>query len=130
LDYDRAERGKSEIAHPTPVIDTPNPDRQDDGKEPDRGSDESMGMLEEDSSHPFRHGEKKHVVTEGRRPIGHSETDAFARDHSAAANQENGGNRSQQAKRWSHDLESLFMRAKSLNLERLQGAAVSKPPNG
>jgi hypothetical protein len=33
------------------------------------------------------------------------------------------------AKRCSQDRESLFMRAKSLILDRLQGAAVYKPPN-
>ena len=67
--------------------DAPEPDRQNDGEKSDDGSDQAMGVLEKNSADPFRDREKKHVVAESRRPIGHGETDAFARDHSAAANE-------------------------------------------
>ena len=47
-----------------------------------------MGVLKKNSADPFRDWKQKHVVAECGRPIGHSETDAFARDHPAATNQE------------------------------------------
>src|ERR1700731_1463581 len=50
-----------------------------------------MGMFEKNSADPLRDGKKKHVVSESRGPIGHGETDAFARDHASAANEEKRG---------------------------------------
>ena len=47
-----------------------------------------MGVLKKNSADPLRNREQKHVVAERGRPIGHSQTHAFARHHSAAANQE------------------------------------------
>src|SRR5438067_12779476 len=85
-----AERGEAEVAEPAPVIDAPDPDGEHDRQEPDDGSDETMGVLEENPADPFGDGEAKHVVTKCGRPIGHGETDAFARDHAAAANEKEG----------------------------------------
>ena len=48
-------------------------------------------MLKQDSADPFRDGKQKHVVTECGRPIRHRETDVFAGDHSATANEEQCG---------------------------------------
>jgi hypothetical protein len=50
-----------------------------------------MGVLEKNPADPLRDGEEKHVVAESCRPIGHGETYAFARDHSAAANEKQRG---------------------------------------
>ena len=47
-----------------------------------------MRVLKQNPADPFGDGEEKHVVTEGGRPIGHGQADAFARDHSTAANEE------------------------------------------
>src|SRR6188768_3171448 len=47
-----------------------------------------MGVLKENSSNPLRDGKEKHVVAEGGGPIRDGKADAFARDHSAAADQE------------------------------------------
>ena len=66
----------------------PKPDRQNDREKTDGRCDQTMGVFEKYSADPLRDREKKHVVAESRRPIGHSETDSFARHHSAAANEE------------------------------------------
>src|SRR4051812_3122793 len=50
-----------------------------------------MRVFKENSPHPFRNRKQKHVVTKSRRPVGNSQSDAFARHHSAAANEEQGG---------------------------------------
>ena len=50
-----------------------------------------MGVFEKNSADPFRDRKEKHVVAESRRPIRDGETDAFARDHSAAANEKERG---------------------------------------
>ena len=52
-----------------------------------------MDVFEENSADPFAEREKKHVVAESRRPIRHGESDVFARDHSAAANEKERGDR-------------------------------------
>ena len=57
-----------------------------------------MSVLKENATDPFRSGKKKHVVTESGRPIRNGETDAFARDHAAAANQEKGRDRANPGK--------------------------------
>jgi hypothetical protein len=44
-------------------------------------------MLKENPADPFRNRKQEHVVAERGRPIGHGQADAFARDHSAAANE-------------------------------------------
>ena len=44
---------------------------------------------------PFRDWKQKHVVAESRRPIRNGEADAFARDHSTAANQQERRERSE-----------------------------------
>ena len=54
-----------------------------------------MGVLEKNSADPFRNGKQKHVVAERGRPVGHGEADAFARHHSAAANEQEGGDSSE-----------------------------------
>ena len=46
-----------------------------------------MRVLKKNTADPFRNGKQEHVVAERGRPIGHGEADAFARDHSAAANE-------------------------------------------
>jgi len=83
----RAERDYSKITNPVSRFAAPEPDRQDDRQESNCRSDQAVRVLEENSAHPFRGGEQKHVVAERGRPIGHGETNAFARDHSAAANE-------------------------------------------
>src|SRR5438045_2557343 len=50
-----------------------------------------MGVLEKDSSDPFRDWKKKHVVAERGGPVGHGETDAFARDHSPSTDEKERG---------------------------------------
>ena len=50
-----------------------------------------MRVLEQYSADPFRDGKQKHVVAERGRPIGHGQTDAFARDHSTATNEKERG---------------------------------------
>ena len=50
-----------------------------------------MGMLKENSAHPLGDRKQEHVVAKRGRPIRHSETDAFARDHAAATNQQQCG---------------------------------------
>ena len=52
-----------------------------------REHDQAMDMLEKYSADPLRNGKKKHVVPERRWPIGNSEPNALAGDHSAAANE-------------------------------------------
>src|SRR5204863_1245202 len=85
------ERGEPEITEPAPPIDAPDPERENDGQKTDSGSDEAMGVLEKDSPDPFRDWKKKHVVAERGGPVGHGETDAFARDHSPATDEKERG---------------------------------------
>ena len=47
-----------------------------------------MRVLKKDPADPFRNGKQKHVVAERGWPIGHGEANAFTRDHSAAADEE------------------------------------------
>ena len=47
-----------------------------------------MRVFKQNTTDPFRDRKQEHVVAERGRPIGHGESDVFARDHSAAANQE------------------------------------------
>ena len=54
-----------------------------------------MGVLEKYSADPFRKRKQKHVVTERGRPIGNGEANAFARHHSAAADQKERGDTQQ-----------------------------------
>ena len=54
-----------------------------------------MRVFKEDSAHPLRDREQKHVVTKGGGPVGHSESGAFACDHSATADQEQSSNSSE-----------------------------------
>ena len=88
LQNNRGERGVTEIAHPATRFGSPKPNGQNDGEKSDCGSDEPMGVFEKNSADPFAEREKKHVVAESGRPIRHGESDAFARYHSAAANEE------------------------------------------
>ena len=48
-------------------------------------------MLKKNPADPFRNGKHKHVVAERGWPIGHGEANAFTRDHSAAANEQQRG---------------------------------------
>src|SRR5206468_885616 len=57
-----------------------------------------MCVFEKDPANPLRDGKEKHVVTEGGRPIRHRKTNAFARDHSSAADEEQGENGEQPGK--------------------------------
>jgi len=50
-----------------------------------------MSVLKENPADPFRGGKEKHVIAESGRPIRNGETNAFARDHAAAANEEKRG---------------------------------------
>ena len=47
---------------------------------------QTVGVFEQDATNPFGDRKQEHVVAEGGRPIRHSESNAFAGDHSAAAN--------------------------------------------
>ena len=47
-----------------------------------------MSVLKKNPADPFRSGKEKHVVPESGRPIRDRETHAFARDHPAAANEQ------------------------------------------
>src|SRR4051812_5218545 len=88
LQNNGAERAPAEIAHPTAGINSPDPDRENDGEKSDGRRDQPMSVLKENSADPSRNGKEKHVVAERRRPIGNGEANAFARDHAPAANQE------------------------------------------
>ena len=68
------------------IFGSPEPDRENDGEKSDRRCDQAMRVLEQNAADPLRDRKQKHVVAERRRPIGNSEADAFAGDHSAAAN--------------------------------------------
>ena len=48
-------------------------------------------MLKKNPADPFGNGKQKHVVAECGWPIGHGEANAFTRDHSAAANEQQRG---------------------------------------
>jgi hypothetical protein len=102
LHNDETERGKTQVAQPAPRIDPPDPDGQDDREKANRGSDEPVGVLEENSPNPLRNRKEKHVVAKSGGPIRDSETDALARDHAAAANQEKGGERGEPGETMEH----------------------------
>ncbi len=98
LDNDRGERRIAEIAQPAAIVRAPDPDRKDDGHESDRRGNEPMGMLEKNSTNPLRDGKEEHVVAERCRPIGDGEANALARDHSAAADQDERGDGREEAR--------------------------------
>ena len=50
-----------------------------------------MRVLKKNPADPFRNGKQKHVVAERGWPIGHGEANAFTRDHSPAANEQQRG---------------------------------------
>ena len=54
-----------------------------------------MRVLKKNPADPFRNGKQKHVVAERGWPIGHGEANAFTRDHSAAADEQQRGDRSE-----------------------------------
>src|SRR3954471_14970538 len=91
----RAECGKPEVAQPAPMVRAPDPNGENDGEEADCRRDQPVGVLEENSADPFGNREKKHVVAERGRPVRNGETDAFAGDHSTAANEKERGNKSE-----------------------------------
>lgn len=47
-----------------------------------------MSVLEENPADPFRERKQKHVIAERGRPIGHRQSNSFACDHTATADQE------------------------------------------
>ena len=76
------------MANPVSIFDAPKPDRENDGENPHRRGNEPMRVLKKNPADPFRNGKQKHVVAERGWPIGHGEANAFTRDHSAAADEE------------------------------------------
>ncbi len=50
-----------------------------------------MGVFKKNSADPLRNRKEKHVIAESRRPIGHGQTNAFARYHSTTANEKERG---------------------------------------
>src|SRR5437868_8001448 len=87
LQNHQSERSPPEIAQPARVFVEPQPEGKDNRENSYAGSDQAMDMLEKYSADPLRNRKKKHIVPERRWPIGNSEPNALASDHSAAANE-------------------------------------------
>src|SRR6266403_1294125 len=88
LQNDGTDRGDAQDTNPTAWVSEPKPPCQDNCKKSDGGSDQTMSVLEKNPANPFRGGKEKHIVAKSGRPIRDGETNAFARDHAAAANEE------------------------------------------
>ena len=91
LQDDGANCGDAEHTDPTTRVYEPKPRCKNNCKKPNGGSDQTMSVLKKNPADPFRGGKEKHVIAESGWPIRNGETDTFARDHSAAANQKKGG---------------------------------------
>ena len=61
----------------------PQPGGQHDREKPDGARDQTMTVLVEDAADPFRGREQEHVLAVRRRPVGHGQPRARARDETA-----------------------------------------------